>query len=140
MKELPDLGAEGDETFTVTIDSVTGPAVAGTHTAGTGTILDDDGPAGTTVSVGDAAVVETNTGTPKLALPFTLSAPLTTGEVWVTWTIVPGTADPLNDYKPLKKPKVTKIKPGKTSAQATIPVYGDINSEGNETLTVQIRA
>jgi hypothetical protein len=139
VKELPDSSAEPDETFLVTIDSIlSGSAVLGDHPTGTGTIVDDDGATGTTVSVGDAAAVETNTGLPKVALPLTLSSPLPSSEVWITWTVVPGSAEPVSDYKPLNKPKVTKIKAGKTNAQATISLYGDTDFEPDESFTVQI--
>jgi len=139
VKVLPDTVSETDETFSVTLDSVvSGPAVLGTHSVGTGTILDDEGASTEVISVGDAATVETNADKTKLALPFTLSSPLPTSEVHVTWILEAGTATGDTDYKPLKKPKTTKIKAGKTNAKATITVYGEGEFEPNETLTVTI--
>ena len=59
---------------------------------GTGTILNDDGgPAGVTLGVGDAAIVEQTIGDAKLSVPVTLSGPVS-GPVSVNWTITPGTA------------------------------------------------
>ncbi len=138
VKDIPDTGAESDETFTVHVESVSGPAELGSHPDGHGTIVDDDGTGDTYVSVGDASAIETDTGLPKVALPFTLSSPLAVGEVDVTWTVTPGTASAGTDYKAPMKPKLTRIKAGKTSAQATTPVYGDTSYESDETFTVTI--
>jgi hypothetical protein len=139
VKVLPDAAAEADETFSVTLEAVTsGTPVLGSHTSGAGTILDDDGPSGTTVSVGDAASVETDSGLPKIALPFTLSSPLPTTDVLVTWTLNPATATGGTDYKALTKPRTTKIRAGRTFAQATITAYGDAAYEPDETFTVNI--
>jgi hypothetical protein len=143
VKVLPDTAAEGDETFSVTLQAVTsGTPVLGSHVEGAGTIVDDDGPSGATVSVGDAAAVETDAGQPKIALPFTLSTPLVATDVYINWMLTPGTATENTDYKgapkPPPKPKKTKIKAGKTNAQATITAFGDAGYETDETFTVNI--
>jgi len=139
VKQIADGAIEGDETFSVTVLGITGgPAVLGDHDTGTGTILDDEGSSEVSVGVGDAGAIETDTGSPKIALPFTLSSPLPSSEVWVTWDLAAGSATPGSEYKPLTKPKVTKIKAGKTSAQGTVTAYGDMSPELDETLTVTI--
>jgi hypothetical protein len=139
VKVVPDLVDEGDEGFTVVVDSiVSGDAALGSKSVGTGTVLDDDDGAGTVVNVGDAAAVETDSGQPKIALPITLSSPLPASDVLVTWTLASDSAVGGTDFKALKKPKVTKIRAGKTSAQGTITAYGDVEYEGDETFTAEI--
>lgn len=138
VKVLPDTTVEADETVSVELQSVSGPAVLGASATGTGTILDDDGASGPEVNVGDASVVETHAGQAKLALPITLSEPLAGSDVVVTWTLGAGTATPDVDHKSLTKPRTTRIRAGKTSAQATLTTYGDTAPEEDETVTVQI--
>ena len=73
-----DTSVENDETFRVILSNPTGGARL-LRAVGTGTILDDDAASGVHVAVGDASVVEGDSGTGrKLTFPVTLSAPLST--------------------------------------------------------------
>jgi hypothetical protein len=140
VKVLPDLVDEADEQFDVVVDSVvSGPATLGDETVGDGTVVDDDGgPVEALVNLGDATAVETDAGQPKIALPITLSSPQPASDVLVTWTLTGNSATGGTDFKALTKPKTTKIRAGKTSAQGTITGYGDVEHEGDETFTAQI--
>ena len=70
----PDTKTESDETLTVTLSAPTGGFTLG-RSVGTGTILDDDPTGGLEVGVGDAAIVEGDTGNARRVLfPVTLSA------------------------------------------------------------------
>ena len=58
--------------------------------------------------------------------------------MYVNWTLTSGTATADTDFKGAPKPKKTKIRAGKTNAQATITAYGDLGVEADETFTVTI--
>ncbi len=82
----PDAVAEDDETVLVAIGNPTGGYVLGRSTA-TATIIDDDPLATNEVSIGDASVVEGDSGMRLLRFPVTLSDRSYYESVAVTWTI-----------------------------------------------------
>jgi hypothetical protein len=137
-----DTEAEGDERLRVTLTRVLeGDAQIGDRAVGTGTILDDDPRGGgVTVGIGDTTVVETEAGLVRSPLPFTLSEPIPGGTVEITWAVVADTATAGSDYKAVPKPKVTKVRPGKTRAAAGVVVLGDTTPEPTEQFSVEIRS
>jgi lysophospholipase L1-like esterase len=71
-----DTAVEGDETFRVILSNPSGGARL-SRAFGIGTIVDDDASSGVRVAIGDASIVEGDTGTGgKLTFPVTLSAPV----------------------------------------------------------------
>lgn len=128
-----DAVVEGDETLGLSITSVSG-AAQGTSQA-TGTILDDDTTSPPTISVGDARLVEGNSGTQNEVFPVTLSSPSTTPTP-VQFETANGTATAGSDYT--AKTGTITIAAGAVSGSISIPVKGDTTPEGTETYKVNI--
>lgn len=103
--------------------------------------------AGNTVSVGDASVVEGDSGVRKVKIPVTASNP-SSSPFQVDATVVPGTAtypgdlvkDPMKGGTPVTKPVVFKPPAGggltPTTRYVVVAVTADTASEGDETFTV----
>jgi hypothetical protein len=133
-----------DRTFNVTITGVTGGASPG-RTVGTGTIIDDDsGPGGLTVGVGDAALVEGNSGARSLIIPVTVSD-IPGGNAQVNYTVTGVTATygkTVNVAGADFGGKVSGVLTWAAGATRTktvvVPIYPDTRPEGNETFTVTI--
>jgi hypothetical protein len=128
-----DAVVEGNETIGLSIDAVTG-ADQGT-TQAVVTIVDDDTTAAPTVSIGDATVVEGNSGTQNAVFTVTLSAPRSTATP-VQYETSDGTASAGSDYT--AKLGTTSIAAGAVSGKISIPVKGDTKPEGTETFNVNI--
>ncbi len=128
-----DLVDEGEESLDLVIDSVTG-ADQGT-TQATGEIEDDDTTGAPSVSLGEAAIVEGNSGTQKAVFTVTLSQPLTT-KTPVQYETADGTATAGSDY--IAKTGTVSIAAGSTKAKISIPVKGDTTPEGTETFRVKL--
>jgi large repetitive protein len=129
-----DALAEDDETFTLNLSNATG-GIAIADPQGVGTIVNDD--LDPTVSVGNASVVEGDVGTTTLSIPVTLSGP-SGQEVDVDYATSDGTATAGSDYFATTGNLVFAA--GVTSKQIDVTVNGDIQVEGDETLTVTISA
>jgi microcystin-dependent protein len=145
--ELP----ESSESLTVTLSNPTGATLG--RSTGTGTIVDDDTHAGTVVSVGDASVVEGDTGKTRAAqFAVTLSKPATS-QVTVTYRIVPGSAT--GNYKSGAVPPGTDLRdyrgeiktlPFKPTAAGvtgvakfvSVAVFPDWPQEVDETFQIEI--
>ena len=139
VQVFPDTTAESNETFQVTLTHVlSGPAEIGEHAVGTGTILDDDSPSAVAVGIGDITTIGTLSGLTKAVVPITLTAPLATSNVEVTWNATGGTAGPGTDFKALSKPKKTIIKAGKTKANATMTILANTADEPDESFDLTI--
>ena len=118
-----------------------GPSSGGSPRAGRGD-LHQPGRCGRPpeVNVGDVTISEGDGGisnTAKFAV--TLSDPVATDTI-VQWSITPGSATAGSDYMALKKPKLTKIKAGKTAAFASVKVLPDTAAEGDESFSVTLSA
>ena len=88
------------------------------------------------VTVGDAEVVEGDSGTSDLVFTVTLDQP-STEDVTIDFTTMDGTATSGdNDYAPTAG-SVT-IPAGSTTATITVPVTGDTNVEGDEEITLDV--
>lgn len=127
-----DTKNEADETLSLQLSAPTNAVIA-TGT-GTGTITNDD--ALPTVSIGDALVVEGNSGTTRTNFTATLSA--ASGQtVTVHYATADGTATAGGDYTALPDTTLT-FAPGETSKVVSVDVGGDVDVETNETFTVTL--
>lgn len=104
---------------------------------GTGTIYDDDPGSGINLSVGDATVVEGDSGTRLLSVPVVLSNPAVT-DVFVTWSTLDGTAMAGSDYT--HKAGTVKIPALGRQANLLIPLLADTISEGTENFSIVVSA
>lgn len=136
--EVPVIGDETDEPdeqFTVELGTPEG-ATVGVGT-GTVTILDDDEDVieDPVVSIGNATVVEGNTGTTPATFMLTLSEQ-SDEQVTVTWQTRDGSATAPGDYGQRGGQEV--FEPGETSRPVDIAVVGDQVVEDDETFTVEL--
>ncbi len=128
---LGDLSDEPDETFFVNLSSPTNATMPDSQ--GVGTILDNDAPP--TISIDDAAVIETDSGTTNMTFPVTLSAP-SAFTVTASYATSDGTALAGTDY--VSASGTVTFAPGSASQNVTIPVIGDLVKEANETFLVTL--
>jgi len=137
-----DTDNEGNETFGVTLTNPSSGLVIGDGT-GTGTIINDDPGSGLRVGVGDASVVEGDTGSRTVKMPVTISAapggttvsvPYTIAGVDATWSkSQAGGGDfggPMSGTLTFTGSAVSKT--------LALPVYGDELAEANETVHVTL--
>ena len=87
------------------------------------------------VSIGDAAVTEGNTGTATLSFPVTLSSPAAR-PVSIGYATVDGTAVAPSDY--VAASGTLTFSPGETARTIPVGVVSDTAVEPNETLTMTI--
>ncbi|MGH8029363.1 MAG: Calx-beta domain-containing protein [Arenimonas sp.] len=129
-----DTALEGDETFNARVSAVSAGATAW-NPVGTGTIINDDGPA---LSVLDASVAEGNSGTRTMNVTVRLSQP---ASVPVTYSIatVAGAAQAGSDYQQLALTNQV-IAAGETIRMHAITINGDTDREGNESFQVNLGA
>jgi len=136
--EIPVVGDtldEGDETFTVVLRDANEAPIG--DATGQATIVDNDDPV--MISVGDAQVVEGNTGNRSMTVTLTLSR-VSDARVRVKYQTVDGTA---TDGKPKPEDKdyaeksgAISFDPGTTQTVVTLSVSGDTNVEGPQAFTV----
>jgi alpha-tubulin suppressor-like RCC1 family protein len=131
-----DIVDEPDEWFDLSVDNLTG-ATLGSRPV-TGTIIDDDPDAAIKVSIGDASIVEGNSGSPRtLNVPVTISQPLAQLTP-VNWTVTGGSATVADgDFSPASG-TVTLPKSG-TGAQLQLSVNADVLVESDDTLTITLQ-
>ncbi len=142
-----DLIQEGTETFTVNLSNPHGlptdPALQVTlaKSVGTGTILDNGDPA-PTLNIGDAKLVEGDSGTTLMQFTATLSAASqdTVTAIYSTHDLSsaahPATAG--NDYTAANG--TVTFAAGQTSVLISIPVIGDTADENDETFGITLSA
>jgi hypothetical protein len=104
-------------------------------TQAVGTILNDE--PDPQMSIGDAQVVEGNSGTTNAVFTVTLSYP-SSGTVSATWTIKPGSAVEISDY--LAGGGTVTFAAGLVTQPVTVQVVGDSLPEPDETFTVELSA
>jgi hypothetical protein len=131
---VPDVASEGDETLTVTLSNPTPGIDLGRATA-TGTIRDDDPGTGVRMSVGDASVVEGDSGIHKMTLWVTLSQPAGS-DVTATAMVSGGTATAGTDFKAFTKNLLFRL--GQVKKPVVVPVYSDVVGEADETVMVML--
>jgi hypothetical protein len=132
---LNDSIYEGDEAFTVNVNTPAGGATLGTPSTATVTIKDNE--TAPSFSIDDVTHNEGDTGTTSYT--FTVTKTGTTAlNATVDYATADGTAtDADNDYEPLSTATLTFL-PGDTSKQVTVTVNGDTTFEADETFTVHL--
>jgi hypothetical protein len=123
---------ELDETFVLRLVGGSG-LVLGSPISGTGTIRNDDNPS---ISIGDANVLEGDSGSAMLSFPVSLSG-ATADDVRLEWSLIAGTATAGSDYLPVSG-VLTFVPAGATVQTITVSVLGDRLDEPNETLSVAL--
>jgi hypothetical protein len=128
-----DTKIENDETFTLKLTSATGASIA--DSSGTGTILNDDMAAVTPkVFIGDAQIVEGNSGTKNLVFTVTLDV-ASTKTITLKYATQNFTAGE-GDYG-VKSGNLT-FAAGETVKQFSIVIKGDTKGEFNEQFRVNL--
>jgi hypothetical protein len=124
-----DATHEGDETLTVDISAPFNATILDAQAVGT--ITNDDGLP--VASIGDATVLEGDTGTTAASFTVSLSNP-SAFSATVDWASANGTATAAADYT--AGSGTVTFNPGETSQQVAIDVIGDTAKETAETFTV----
>ncbi|WP_298323832.1 Calx-beta domain-containing protein, partial [uncultured Dokdonia sp.] len=142
-----DTTVEGDETFTVTLESTSNGMLDtddtdGVDNVGTGTITNDDD---TVVSINDVTVTEGDAGTVNAEFTVSLTNPTDTATT-VTFTVTDDSAENAgnsveggNDYEVPTTLTVT-IPAGETEGTVTVVVNGDETVELDEDFLVTLTA
>ncbi|MCC7265231.1 MAG: hypothetical protein IT369_22215, partial [Candidatus Latescibacteria bacterium] len=126
-----DLLSEADETFTLNLSGATNATIADAQ--GLGTLTNDD--ATPSLSVNDVTAAEGNSGTSTLTFAVTLSA--ASGQtVTVSYATANGTATSGSDYTAATG--TLTFVPGDLSKTVAVTVSGDLITEPNETLTLNL--
>ena len=128
---ISDVLDEDDETFRVVLSNPVNTSLA--HTHATATIIDDDPMP--TISVGDAVVLEGQSGTTNALFPITLSQ-VSGRSVAVTCTTSNGTATAGSDFG--AQVRTLSFAPGQTTTNFTVSANGDTLNEPDETFLVQL--
>jgi CSLREA domain-containing protein len=126
-----DTSDEADETFFVTLTSPANATIA--KAQGTATIADDDGMP--SLVIGDATLVEGNSGSNDLVFTVTLAG-TTAQTVTVHYATANGTATAGSDYA-ASSGTLTFLS-GVTTQQVRVAVIGDTGVESDETLFVNL--
>lgn len=130
-----DTATEADETFFVNLLGAGGAAIVDSQ--GAGSILNDDnGNAAPTISIGDASVVEGNSGSKSMTFTVSLSQPSSKSVRvnYKTANVTAKTSD--NDY--VSKSGTITFSPGQTTKTITITIKGDKKREQDESFKVNL--
>ncbi|HZQ78322.1 MAG TPA: Calx-beta domain-containing protein [Acidimicrobiia bacterium] len=122
-----------EETFTLDLTSPANATLDPSARSGTGTILDDDGPAA--LSINNVSVAEGNSGTTPATFTVKL-VPAADAPVTVHWATADGTATAPGDYA--AGSGTLAIPAGETGGQITVNVAGDTVDEIHETFSVTL--
>jgi hypothetical protein len=134
VKVVGDTKREADETFSVTITSVSAGEIVGLNNASATITNDDPIPS---ITIAAAAANEGNTGTTPLAVPATLSNP-SDQTITVAWTTQDGTATVADGDYTAGGGTLT-FPPGTTGPQnAVIDLTGDTKRESDEAIAVNL--
>ncbi|MGN6184500.1 MAG: beta strand repeat-containing protein, partial [Thermoanaerobaculia bacterium] len=128
---IGDTAIETNESFTMTLSNPSNASI--TTATATGTINNDDG--APSITIGDVAIIEGNSGTSIATFPLTLSGP-TTSTVTVNWSTADGSATASTDYQ--SNSGIATFAPGSTTATIAITINGDAVPESNETFFVDL--
>ncbi len=121
---------EPNEAFTIQLANPTAATLR--RSTATATIIDDDPSTGTQIAIGDASIVEGNSGRRAVWLAVTLSA-AAAAPVTIHYATQPSSAL-ITDY--VTKSGTLTIPTGSTSGAISILVNADLTVEPNEYLTV----
>jgi len=129
-----DTAVEPNETFAVNLSNVSGATVADGQA--TGTINNDDTAGTPQLSIADVSISEGRQGTKNMVFTVKLSAAASSA---VTYSIATGnlSATAGSDYGATSLGGQS-IPAGSTSKTFTVPVYGDLVKEPNETFSVTV--
>lgn len=129
-----DTKFEPNETFNVTLSSVTGHTAAGSDLSGVGTITNDD--SSPTISIADVSVNEGDTGT--TAMTFTVTASAASGvAITGNYASSNGTATTADsDYATAAS--TFTIPAGSTSTIINVNLIGDTKLENDETINMTL--
>jgi chitinase len=129
-----DTVVEPNETFQVVLSAPTGATIAAG--SATGTITNDDMASVPTLSIGNAALAEGNSGSTSLTFTVTLSA-ASASPVTVAYATADGSATAPLDYTATSG---TLTFSGTTTQTITVSIVGDTAVEPNETFQVVLSA
>lgn len=145
VKVIGDGGVEGDESFNVTLSSVTAAGVVLVDDTASVTIINDDPHSNATtptIALGDATVYEGDAGFTAARLTATLSDPQPT-DVFANYATIDGSAvgGTIADSADFvyRRGRI-KFKAGKTSVIVTVKAIGDGVFESDETFNVMLTA
>jgi hypothetical protein len=125
-----DTTYEGDETFLVSLSGATNATIG--DAVGVGIITNDD----VRVSIGDATVIEGDSGPVPMVFDVTLSGPKNNLTITVDYATANGSAVAPGDYTAASG-TVTFL-PGETAKTVTVYAQGDTIYEGTETFSVNL--
>jgi hypothetical protein len=130
-----DRKQEANETFLVNLVGADGASISDGQ--GVGTILNDDSTSSRpSISIGDASVVEGNSGSKSMTFTVTLSQ-VSSKEVRVNYATANDSAKTGdNDYE--SKSGTIRFAPGQTTKTISITVNGDKKIESDETFKVKL--
>lgn len=128
---LGDLAVEGDEAFTVTLDSPTNATIDPGQETATGTIKDND----PKIRISDASVVEGDNGATFLDFTVSLSAP-SPQQVSVKYASQDGTANFASDYVAVTDTLV--FAPNEVEKTIRVTVNGDTAGERDESFSINL--
>ncbi|HUE70756.1 MAG TPA: Calx-beta domain-containing protein [Pirellulaceae bacterium] len=132
VQVIGDTQQENDEYFYVNLTNATNASIGNGFKVGY--ILDDDTPP--TIGIGDASVVEGNSGTTLMTFTVSLSNASGRG-VWVNYATANGTAKTSdNDY--VATSGTIYFAPGETSKTITVSIKGDTKKENDEKFYVNL--
>lgn len=122
--------AEGDETFTVRLFNPSSGGILGTPSTTTVTLTEMP-----VAAIGDAEVLEGNSGNTTLSFPVTLSR-AAVSPVTMSWFTLGGSATSGSDF--VSASGTLNIPAGGTSGVVDVQIIGDLTPEADETFTVQL--
>ena len=128
---VPDLLDEDDETFTLNLSAPVNATIL--DAAGAATIQDDDAPPN--LSIGDAGLVEGNTGASTMTFIASLDRP-SSRTITADFDTANGTATAPGDYTAASGGLV--FVPGQTVAPVDVAISGDVAVEPDEAFTVNL--
>lgn len=138
VKVKGDTVNEADETFGVTLSSPVNAKIVGGTLSATTTIKNDD--PSPVILVGDASVIEGNSGTSELVFTVSLTG-ASEKTVEVKYSTQAGTTTatgPLADF--IAKSGTLTFEPGELQKEVRVTVIGDTYKEKSETLTLQLNS
>jgi large repetitive protein len=121
---------EGNESFFVSLSNAVNCSLG--DASGNGTVNNDD----VQVSIGDAAVIEGDSGPAALTFDVTLGGPKNNLTLSVNWTTQNGGAVAPGDYTAASG--TVTFAPGETAKTVTVYANGDTTWEGNESFFVAL--
>ncbi len=130
----PDATVELNETFTLVLSGASSASI--TDGTGIGTIVNDDVPFVSTLSINSGSVTEgSGAGTPVAGFTVTL-APASAQNVIVSYRTLPGTATSPADFT--STTGTLTFAGGTTTQTIQVPIVPDVLVEANETFTLEL--